>query len=109
MATKMTHCYTCDKSFESKFFFAHVRTLAHKKKAFKVYSIPGVEVIKTAFGRRVVLYRVPSLDPSIIDIADFFIHAKERVCEVIKQSILELGAAKVNFEVFATFFKPGEM
>ncbi|KAJ8915327.1 hypothetical protein NQ315_008211 [Exocentrus adspersus] len=66
---------------------------------------PGVSKIVCAFKNRISSYRFTS-PRSLIDYNDFFEKIKEKVFNVIRESIKEHTALKINFEAFGLYIIP---
>lgn len=101
------HCEICDLEIIPKQFHAHLRTLSHKKKAFEFFS-SEVQIMKSAFEKRIVLFRIkPSENYSVIIEPDVFLDKiKSKFIMCIKYGLKEHDNIKCNFELYGAFYKP---
>lgn len=106
-------CETCNKYIASSNYSSHLRSLAHKQKCITSGDIPGVQIISSAFQKRIVSYRLTvenapfSLDTAIL-IEQLIKALKMKIEKLIKEKLYVHHSLKVNFELFASFIKPAE-
>lgn len=99
--SKTEYCIQCEQTFPRNQYQGHLRSLQHKTKSCMSIR-KGVEIINTAFKKRIVSYRI-SGEYSHIDYDDFFNDVKQKVKNVIECNIARLKALKVNMEVFGRY------
>lgn len=109
-----TECTICNISIKSRYFTNHLKSNRHKNNViWKQHNLLNVKIIESAFGHRIVTYRIyPSNIASNIEIETFY--STEHFYENIKESLeilitnclREFKCIKVNFIFKANFVQP---
>lgn len=98
-------CDVCKVSFTKKQLAPHRRTNEHKNKMCERYN-NDVNIIKSAFGSRVVSYRIKNSDKSILRPSVFLDNIKS-VVKALVDDYLEVNLCfKLNIELFALYCLP---
>lgn len=106
-------CEKCNKTVASSNYSSHLKSLEHKQNCIEPDCVPGVQIISSAFKKRIVSYRLTadsafvSLDTNIL-IEKFIENLKGKIVKLIIGKLNDYHSLKVNFELFASFVKPAE-
>ncbi|XP_074026512.1 uncharacterized protein [Leptinotarsa decemlineata] len=100
-AAPMYTCNCCNVMIPLTQVNSHNRTLQHKNNTCVQFS-DGVQIIKSAFKRRIATYRVQSSIVST-DYMLFFNEIRQKVIELLESAIRVHKIIKVNMEVFGSY------
>lgn len=101
-------CKTCKRNVSRRYYAQHLRSNIHKNNSLKFqHSYPNVELIETAFGNRLLTYRITSVqEKSNLEFETpelFFEGIKTSVNKLIDDAINQLTIFKVSFILNAEF------
>lgn len=98
----MPFCTSCSKSVPNKSWIGHLRSKTHKDNESSILLSPGVEKIASAFKSRIVSYRIAATDETT---AEMFLNSiRDKVRNLINESLKKHTCIKINFELFSIFF-----
>ncbi|XP_072931917.1 uncharacterized protein [Epargyreus clarus] len=101
-------CDVCQRLVSKRYFANHIKSNIHKNNIFKSHSTQAnVSVIESAFGQRIISYRIKSkLNESVDTLKTpelFFNSIKDNICSLIEESIKMHILFKINFILHANF------
>ncbi|XP_047515259.1 uncharacterized protein LOC125056273 [Pieris napi] len=104
----MKFCCICNRNVSKKYFANHLRSNAHKNNVNKKqHSIkPNVKIIETAFGNRIITYRVTSENQNDLQFETpelFLASVKDTIFTIINKSIEDHTILKINFILYGDF------
>ncbi|KAJ8983456.1 hypothetical protein NQ317_013331 [Molorchus minor] len=99
-----THCDKCHVDIETDAWNSHLRTNIHKANSCTIFE-DGVEIMKSAFKRRIISYKITS-STFHVDIKKFRDEIKERVLKLIQMEQIKHKLIKLNFELFSFYHLP---
>lgn len=97
-------CVECDISVPANKMASHLRTQEHKANSC-VPIAEGVNLIRSAFKKRIASYRVHSVN-NHNDYKKFFSDIQEKVINLMEKSAEKHNTTKINMEVFARYILP---
>lgn len=109
--TNVVNCEKCNINIPLCTYSSHLKSLTHKKNCIEDDVIPGVQIISSAFKRRIASYRLTadittlSTDAKIL-LEAFIENIQHKIINLIEEKLREHFALKVNFELFGLFAKP---
>lgn len=95
------YCNACNQIVPLNRYQGHLRSLQHKANSC-VNIREGVEIVQTAFQKRIISYRF-SAARKHLDYGEFFCELKEKVFQVMEYEIVKHKALKINAEVFGRY------
>ena len=99
-------CEDCKIEVNKRHLNAHLKTLFHKKHCI-VSLKSNIELIKTAFNKNILTYRIKSNEGSALHVNDFMHTIKPDIIDTIKKELFQRrNSLKVNFELFASYMLP---
>ena len=103
-----TTCEICEHAVSRRYFANHLRSKSHKEKVLlQQHQFSNVSIISTAFGSRILSYRITS--PTSVNSGDpqtpemFISSIRETILFLLHDCLKELTTIKVNFIVHADF------
>lgn len=103
---QMRTCVTCNIAVPHNQLGAHQRTLQHRNNSCLPLS-QGVQIVQTAFKKRIATYRVSS-ENFHIDFTIFFEEIKAQVLSLISEVVAVRGALKINMVVVGLYILPAQ-
>lgn len=108
--TVMIMCSTCHVPVKRRYFANHLRSNLHKIKLVKVHnSLKNVSVIESAFGQRIISYKIHSKNQQPtknFETPELFLNSiKNEILLLIEESIEQHTIFKVNFVLHADFIQ----
>lgn len=101
-STQTINC--CNKTIPANQINSHRRTLEHRTMSCTP-KCDGIQIINSAFKRRIISYRVCSQNHHI-DYNLFFNEVKEKILELLKEIVNVHKSVKVNMETFGKYVLP---
>lgn len=86
-------------------FSAHKKTNIHKSNCLIQSTFQNVQIIASAFKSRIISYRINSAD-TILAPEQFLNIVSSSVIQLIKKSLSQHKALKVNLEIFVAYYLP---
>lgn len=99
---RMIFCKPCRLHVASKGYAGHLRSARHKAHNWQSLN-KGVEVCRTAFGGRLVSYKVVG-ERTHLSVPDFMAEVSGSVRDLIRDEIYKHGQVKVNFELYGLYY-----
>ncbi|KAL0895313.1 hypothetical protein ABMA27_011457 [Loxostege sticticalis] len=100
----LAECDVCNIKVKKRYLTNHYRSNLHKTNALRIHhQFPNVQLLETAFGKRIHTYRVKPLDENSLLFDLFFSSIRDILITLIKDSIVLLKNCKVNFILHAKF------
>jgi len=101
---KRRYCEDCDSFIVAKHFSGHLRSNAHKSKAF-VLLRGNIQVSKGAFKNRIISYKINNEDDDKLNFNNFFATNRGSIRDLILNCLDEHNSVKLNFELFGVYSK----
>lgn len=98
----MIFCRPCRLHVASTGYAGHLRSARHKTHNWQPLD-KGVEVCRTAFGGRLVSYKVVG-EQTHLSVPDFMAEVSGSVRDLISHEIHKHGQVKVNFELYGLYY-----
>lgn len=96
-------CEICDVYVEGNCYTAHIRSAAHRSKAFVIVD-DGVKRNVSAYGGRIVSYQISDLSQLYIDPQDFSNNIREKVLTLIESTLYVHNSIKMNLELYGLYY-----
>ena len=90
---------------QNSLWSSHLRTNKHKNKATYKSLQDGVEIINSAFNKRIVTYKI-SPKGFVLQFKIFFQEVLTRLLLVWEEEVLKHVCVKTNIEVFGYYYNP---
>lgn len=98
------HCDQCSIDIPKRKLISHLKTNKHKSNSLLKTEFHNIEIVATAFKKRIVTYRLyPEQENEYLTANDFLFDKKNDIFKLINLSLLKHGCIKINFELFACF------
>lgn len=98
------YCSSCDLEFDTTLWNSHLKSNRHKANCCQTFE-DGVEIINSAFKRRIISYKVSSRRFHI-SIKNFQEEIKTKTLRLIQCELTKHISVKVSFELFSLYFSP---
>jgi hypothetical protein len=101
----MPFCVPCSTSVKKINWVGHLRSNAHKTRVNSSKALrDNIEIVESAFLKRIVTYRVSTKDDrSLRSVDEFMNSVKNDIKWVLDESLTKHTCVKVNFELFGMF------
>lgn len=106
-ASGLVKCDICDMYIQGNCYIAHIRSAAHRSKAFTIVD-DGVKKSVGAFGDRIVSYQVTDSSQVYVDVGDFTRNIREKVLTLVEGLLNVHRSMKVNVELYGLYYLGGK-
>lgn len=101
--SKTEFCTACNQIIPLNRYTGHLRSLHHKANSC-INVCEGIEIINTAFRRRIISYRISS-DRHHLDYEEFLNEIKVKVLQLMECEVIKQKSLKVNVEAFGRYIQ----
>lgn len=96
-------CEICGVCVNSEAYSGHLKSILHKQNCKSLKLCDNVELIQSAFKKRICVYKVNNINKSKLNIIEFFEQNRNKILELIEANLKKHTSIKVHFELFAQY------